>query len=104
MHWGRTLRHPAAIPKSLTLLAGAQGYRNALTEQLVWGNIEFDTPFGKIRLKYIIRPNFELMENDTMILCEGLSGCKKLQEVPPKPRARPQGAALHLPPQVLRAG
>jgi len=41
------------------------------------GFIEIDTPFGKIRLKYIVRPNSELMENDKMIICEGPSGCKK---------------------------
>eukprot|EP00962_Isochrysis_galbana_P037485 scaffold13144_cov116-Isochrysis_galbana.AAC.1 len=35
------------------------------------GFIEIDTPFGKIRLKYIVRPNSELMENDKMIICEG---------------------------------
>eukprot|EP00962_Isochrysis_galbana_P023521 scaffold7115_cov125-Isochrysis_galbana.AAC.11 len=35
------------------------------------GFIEIDTPSGKIRLKYIIRPNSELMENDKMIICEG---------------------------------
>eukprot|EP00962_Isochrysis_galbana_P045591 scaffold18013_cov137-Isochrysis_galbana.AAC.3 len=37
MHWGRILHHPTAIQKSLTLLAGAQGYRNALTEQMMCG-------------------------------------------------------------------
>jgi hypothetical protein len=30
-----------------------------------------------IELKYIVRPNSELMEGDQMIICEGPSGCKK---------------------------
>jgi hypothetical protein len=32
---------------------------------------------GFIDLKYIVRPNSELMEGDKMIICEGPNGCKK---------------------------
>jgi hypothetical protein len=36
------------------------------------------TPKGTyLQLKYIMRPNSELMENNKMVICEGPSGCKR---------------------------
>eukprot|EP00962_Isochrysis_galbana_P026856 scaffold8377_cov143-Isochrysis_galbana.AAC.2 len=63
---------PSLCPDSLHY-AGFQGVHVPAATYLV------QRMFGKIRLKYIIRPNSELMENenDKMIICEGPSGCKK---------------------------
>jgi len=71
--WGPTT-HPAyAQTRYRYIMRGFKGSMSQLQ------HIFSQRMFGKIRLKHIIRPNSELMENDKMIICEGEgpSGCKK---------------------------